>query len=212
MKRQLTLMLLGLVMSAFAGTALGHVPYIEEEDFSWENPFVVKKSIQQSIAVYSYLDNDNLDLNGDIDVVEFEIKVPQKFYAEVIVPVCPEYETFAPWFALVGPGLPEPEEELPFNLPEGYGAIVMADFIDDVEREFFFEFFGNKSYYQGPVLSTRLDKAGVYYVVYWHAFGESGDYVAVLGDRELWFLSDVIRAMIVTPMIRRDEELHTVCY
>ena len=40
---------------------------------------------------------------------------------------------------------------------------------------------------------------------------EGGDYVAVLGAEEIWRVRDVIRALIITPLIRQDRELHTDC-
>ena len=74
-------------------------------------------------------------------------------------------------------------------------------------RKQFYEPFGNKSYYQGPEVSTFL-QPGEYTLVYWDPEGCKGDYVAVVGKREIWSANDILRASIVTPMIRRGEELH----
>jgi hypothetical protein len=38
-----------------------------------------------------------------------------------------------------------------------------------------------------------------------------GDYVAVIGYKEIWYPSDILRALILTPYIRADKELHVEC-
>lgn len=202
---------LSVFVLLFTGPAMAHVPFLELDDFTWDDPFVVRNTIEQSIAVYSWLEGDNTGEKGDIDVYQFEISEPVDFYGEVIVPVCACYADFAPWFALVGPDLPDPGIALPFDLPDNYGAIVVEDTSAGGDREMFYEFFGNKSYYQGPVLEMPLYTEGVYYVVYWHPTGDAGDYVAVLGDQEIWRLREIIQALIVTPLIRMDKELHAPC-
>lgn len=38
-----------------------------------------------------------------------------------------------------------------------------------------------------------------------------GDYVGVLGWKEIWTPRDIARALFYTPRIRQDKELHTDC-
>jgi len=90
--------------------AFAHVPYFESKDFSEEQPFEVPYTIEQSIAIYAGLENDGLNPSVDIDVYRFEVTEPVNVYIEVLVPMCQTYADFVPWFALVGPGLPEPDE------------------------------------------------------------------------------------------------------
>ncbi len=192
-------------------TALAHVPYFEHFDFSEERPFKVWKSIQQSIAVYSWIEVDGESPADDIDVYAFRVTHPVNVYVESLVPVCAEYENFFPWFAVVGPGLPDPGIELPFEIPPGYGALVVDNPITGEQREMFYEPFGNKWYYEGPMFYEELAEPGIYYVYYWDPYEVGGDYVAVLGDQEIWEFWDIIRALIYTPKIRRGKELHTDC-
>jgi len=192
-----------------AATAFGHVPYFETTDFTWEEPFRVRGSIAQSIAVYSWLEVAN-GATEDIDVYQFTIRRPTSVFVEALVPVCPAYAEFRPSFAIVGPGLDVPEQALPFDLPDGYGAIVVPNYSDQ-QRPTFYEPFGNKSYYDGPDFEQVLSTPGTYYVVVWDPAGIGGDYVAVLGDKEIWWPWDIIRALIQTPKIRRGLELHTDC-
>jgi len=211
MKRRTTSCLVGA--AAFcsllvAGSVRAHVPYLELLDNSEHRPFEVPLSIEQSIAVYAWSKDTGPSPGTDVDVYSFSIDQPTNVYLEVLVPECVEYETFRPWFALVGPGLPTAPPDLPFTVPLGMGAIVMED---TGPRETFFEPFGNKSYFSGPIFSQTVSTPGQYYVYYWDPGQQGGDYVAVLGDQEIWRVRDIIRALVVTRLIRQGKELHGAC-
>ncbi len=51
-----------------SGTAFGHVPYIEHYDFTEKKPQRICHTLEKSIAVYSYFDDEN-----DLDVVTFKL-------------------------------------------------------------------------------------------------------------------------------------------
>ena len=125
-----------------ASIAAAHVPYIERSDYSEDKPFYVWKMIEKSKAFYAWLENDVDTPSEDIDVYKFKINnKPKNVYIEIIVPVIENYyENFVPWFALVGPNLPSPNQELPFEIPEGYGAIIKENVEQGVERETFYEY------------------------------------------------------------------------
>ncbi|MBN1860423.1 MAG: hypothetical protein JW840_03060 [Candidatus Thermoplasmatota archaeon] len=199
-----------LVFLFLLPSALAHVPYLERRDSTIKKPFQVRKSITQSIAVYSWLQTDWVTPSTDIDVYSFTItNKPLRVFLEVIVPVCGGfYANFTPWFALVGPGLPPPNQTLPFEIPHGYGVIVKQDAPPGSPREEFYEPFGGKSYYRGPGFDETLYLWGTYYVFYWDPYQKGGDYVAVLGYKEQFPPLDFIRALINTPLIRRGYELH----
>lgn len=208
-RQQMKLIVIGASTLLTAGTTLAHVPYLETTDFTWEKPFRVRGSIAQSIAVYAWLEVAN-GATEDIDVYQFTLRRSTQVFVETLVPVCPAYAEFRPSFAIVGPGLDVPAELLPFELAAGYGAIVVPNY-SDPQRPTFYEPFGNKSYYDGPEFEQVLSTPGTYYVVVWDPAGIGGDYVAVLGDKEIWWPWDIIRALIQTPKIRRGLELHTDC-
>lgn len=156
--------LIAVLLVAFS--AYAHVPYMEETDFSWANPFVIAPAadggppnIMRSKAIFAYMDNN------DIDVYTFTL-IPSDFmkpildangqpqfdengnmimqYSPVLVtasalpPACMQYKHFYPKTALLGIGLPAVPEGLPFDVPAGYGAIV-ADHPKEDMRETFFE-------------------------------------------------------------------------
>jgi len=213
MKRN-TWLALWIVASVLLGTGIAnaHVPYFEHNDWSEQNPFIVQNGVEQSIAVYSWLEFGSW-VRGtiDVDVYMFEIAEPTQLYIGSIVPACVGYEEFLPWFAIVGPGLPDPGMMVPFDIPEDYGAIIVENFAPGEERDKFYEPFGGKWYYDGPVYDDWVDEPGVYYIYYWDPYGIGGDYSAIIGDKEIWGLVEIIRALIYTPLIRQDQELHLEC-
>jgi hypothetical protein len=134
---------------------------------------------------------------------------PLKIHLEVIVPVYNGYyANFSPWFALVSHGLPPYNQTLPFNLLQGYGAIIKDDTPPGLLRKKFYEPFGGKGYYQGPKFDGVMNRSGTYYVYYWDHYRTGGDYVTVLGYKEIFLPMDIIRALINTLLIRRNQELH----
>ena len=208
---KINLLLLPLVIfSLFSISAIAHVPFLEFRDYSEERPYVVRRFPEQSKAIYAWLENDGETVPDDIDVYKFKIKRrPIQVYIELIVPVYEDYyDEFVPWFALVGPGLPAPNISLPFDIPCDYGAIVKENVEPGEERETFYEPFGGKSYYKGPIYEEEISASGTYYVYVWDPHQMGGDYVLVLGKGELFLFADILRGLIYTPMIRNDMELH----
>ena len=187
-----------------------HVPYIEFKDYSDDKPLYVWKMIEYSKAFYAWLKNDGINPCEDIDVLKFKIRnQPKRVYIEIIVPAVDNYyEEFAPWFALVGPDLPEPNQSLPFEIPSGYGVIVTENVKPGEGRETFYEPFGGKWYYKGPIFEEKISETGTYYIYCWDPYEKGGDYVLVLGKGEFFGPIDIIRSMINTIIIRRDGELH----
>ena len=198
-----------VALLATPAAAIAHVPYLERVDLTENKPFI-DADIAQSIAVYAWLDPQSTA--GDLDIYSFIVTDPVDVYLNVIVPVCDGYESLAPWFALVGPGLPDATELVPFEIPPGQGAIVVPNNIEPgVLRPKFYEPFGGKWYWDGPEITYPISEPGSYRVYYWDPNQEAGDYAAVLGDKEIWRLPDILRALAVTPLIRQDKELHIEC-
>ncbi|MBM3240532.1 hypothetical protein FJZ31_29970 [Candidatus Poribacteria bacterium] len=185
---------------------LAHVPYIEHQDYSEDKPFTVEDSIENSKAMYAWFETGE-----DIDVYTFEVLAPVRVYANALVPVCPGYEELLPWLAVVGPGLPPPPQEVPFTIPPGYGAIIVENLAPGEPRETFYEPFGGKFYYDGPAFDQEVSQTATWYIYYWEPYKLGGDYVAVLGFREVFTFRDILRGLIITPMIRLDKELHVEC-
>lgn len=183
-----------------------HEPYIEKNDYSVEAPFVISDSIENSKAIYAWLDNGT-----DIDVYTFEVKKPVRLYAKIIVQACEELRDHLPWLALAGPGLPMPEDPLPIDLPEGYGAYVIKNISPGEKRETFYEVFSGKSYYDAPSFDQDVTAVGSWFAYCWDPQQRGGDYVAIFGFKEHFSLLRIGASFINTLLIRRDKELHVQC-
>ena len=84
MKRlSILLFTMGCSILCLVPTVLAHVPYLEHRDSSTQQPFQVRRSITQSIAVYSWLTTDGVNPSTDIDVYSFSIKQPLRVYLEL---------------------------------------------------------------------------------------------------------------------------------
>ena len=166
MKRNGMKIALFLSVAAFlspSGHGLAHVPYLEYVDYSFERPMELEDPITKSRAFYSWFESGD-----DVDVYAFEVTGPTRVFAQALVPVCSGYEDVLPWFAVVGPGLPPPDVELPFELPPGYGAWVVQNTELWTPRETFYEPFGGKWYFDGPTLDREVSEPGTWYVTYWN--------------------------------------------
>ncbi len=209
--RKMIIMVFGVfVIICLAGLTSAHVPYIERTDYSEQHPFYVWKMIEKSKAFYAWLENTDNNVGDDIDVYKITVgNRPVNIYVELIVPVANGfYEDFVPWYALVGPGLPELNQSLPFDVPEGYGGLVTENVLPGMPRETFFEPFGGKSYFKGPILDVNISQSGTYYIYCWDPYEMGGDYVLVIGKGEFFGPIDIIRGLINTVIIRQDKELH----
>jgi hypothetical protein len=118
---------IALALSLPAGAALAHVPYLEQDDYSDAAPFVVE-DVTNSKSIHAALDEA-----VDYDVFSITIDEPTRIYTTTNIPYCPQYESFAVTYALVGPGLPAPAEALPIELPAGYGAVIVRDSFDSTD-------------------------------------------------------------------------------
>ena len=204
------------IVVALVARCDAHVPFIEWNDFTEDNPFVMDDP-EKSTAIYGYLDGKN-----DVDVFEIQVtEVPTTIYAEVIVPVCGDnYEDFDPSLAVIGPGIKtssnnnkESQCDVPISVPGGSGVACQISEGNGSSREIEYECFANKSYYQGLTFEMEVTETGTYKVAVWDPVSNAkGDYTLVIGPEEIWGPSEILQALVITPLIRwGDVELHTDC-
>lgn len=182
-----------------------HVPYFEQQDLSADAPFLIE-DIEQSKAIYAYLDSAE-----DVDVLLLIVREPVRIYAKTIIPYCREYRDFRPSFALTGPGLPEPGDGFPPAREPGHGRILRHDEPDGATRPSMYEFFSNQFYFEGPILDINVTEPGNYWLWFWDDSDAVGDYVAIVGKREVFSVEDIRRSFWNTPDIRRRGYLHVDC-
>jgi hypothetical protein len=188
-----------------AASVHAHVPYFESTDLTHDAPFVIS-DVEQSKAVYAYLETED-----DQDHYLLLVREPSRLYVKIIIPYCQSYQDFRPSFAVTGPGLPVPDTHLPFEVPEGHGAIVMHEAPSGAKRPSMYEFFSDQFYYEGPIIDIDVEDTGDYRLVYWQPDGEIGDYVAIVGRREDFSPADWERSSMNTREIRKRTYIHGSC-
>jgi len=210
--------------------------YVGGEDYSFEYPYVLGASersspycdITQSRCSFAYLHEN------DVDVYKFEIAEgqtgfpifgsgPTRQYIALAAypPACCAYKDFYPIIGLLGPGLPEIEEELPFEIPEDCKDCGMIRThpikVECGERPIFtittprYSWFfavdletDNIWWEPDPTSPDGGVKPGTYYAVVWEENGIAGEYSGVIGfdeyDDALNRLQVVINAPLVDDM------------
>jgi hypothetical protein len=175
--KQIRVLLLAAVLAAIgAARVWAHRPYFEEHDIGPDDPWQIEDPTI-STAIYATLESAQ-----DVDYYTFEGKAGQTILLALTIPQVEGQDLFAPTMALMGPGLPESDLPEQVVRAEG-GAQVFAP--DPGPAPTFFEPFSRTSYWDRQEERVPLPADGRYTVAVWHAEGEAGRYVFVVGDREL---------------------------
>jgi hypothetical protein len=165
------------ILALTVAPALAHQPFFEEGDITAAQPWPVKDATV-STAMYA-----TLDTATDVDYFAFDGRKGQTILLEMTIPQIEGQELFAPEMALLGPGLP------PASLPSGVaaparsGARLLPALTGPAEA--YNEPFSRTSYWERQSERVSLPADGRYVVAVWHAAGEVGRYVFVIGDREV---------------------------
>ncbi len=178
---------LGVAVAMVAApVAEAHRPYFEEEDIQAEDPWLIDDS-SISTALYAAL-NSRLD----VDYYAFEGKAGEVILLALTIPQIEGQEAFAPYLALIGPGLPDLEAltESPLGqsllerttLPERMGGLLIEP--PPGAAPTFYEPFSRTSYWERQEERVSLPLDGQYLVVVWHPEGEVGRYTFVIGEKE----------------------------
>jgi hypothetical protein len=183
-----------------------HVPYLEERDYTADGPLAIE-NVTNSKAL-----NARLEPAGDVDFFSIRLDAPTRLVISSNVPFCPQYRDFSVAFALIGPGLPAPEVKLPVPLPDGMGALVVRDVVDDPEkRAVYFEPISGRLTWPGPDLVRDGVPPGDYRVIFWNEHGRSGDYIGVIGETDIFGPADREQSRRIAPRLEHGKNLMVLC-
>ncbi len=196
-----------LVSLFVCAPAIGHVPYLEQDDYTSERPFVVE-DVENSKSLHA-----DIAAPDDYDVFSITIDEPKRIYTTTNIPHCQQYETYSVTYALVGPGLPSIDADaLPVALPEGHGGVIVRNPITSVEdRPVFFEPFGGRLMWEGPEYLIDEAAPGEYQMIVWNEDGIVGDYIAVIGQLEIFGPEEIAQVKRVAPLLKNGQNLHVDC-
>lgn len=162
----------------FSGVVCAHRPIfvVDSDPVKLANPDI-------SWAIYSDLEG------GEVDYYQFQVSEQGlDFFTQLLVPTRKEYEDFRPTVALIGPGLPSaPNQELPFTIPQGSGAIVLPW----QQKQVFFEPFTQTRYYMAEEMRRNLSP-GTWRLAVYHPQNQGGKYTLTVGEREEWSWKDIL--------------------
>lgn len=174
------------------GFALAHQPTLEQPGNSFDKALVLP-DVQVSYAIYT-----GLSKTSPVHWYKFKAKKGENLYAQITIPQIKGLEGFAPYLALVGPGLASPKD-LPLKLPEGWGAVVVAP----TPARGFYEPFGRHNYWTRQSVELPAPQEGEYAFVVWQPEGKMGKYVFAPGRQERFDLPAIGRTFNVMPSVNK---------
>lgn len=192
------------VLRGVSPAASAHVPFLEESDYTAAKPYVVH-DVENSKSIHAQIGEP-----GDVDVYRIDLDKPARIFTKTDVPWCPQYEKFGVTYAIAGPGLPPPAIPLPVALPEGYGAVVVRD-ISDQPRETWIEPFSGRQIWFGADYALDDAPAGTYEMIVWNERGQIGDYIAVIGEAEIFNAPEIRQVAATSPKLRDGANLMVKC-
>ncbi len=161
------MLILGLV-----SVALAHKPTFGDTFNSAESSYVVDDP-NISIVVYQTITCEAPEL-----WLEFDADDDFELYVQLGVPVIPGLAEYHPTVAVIAEGLPM-VDNLPFDIPDGMGAVVYES--EASPSEFFEPFTQTESWVW---VEERLQVSGAGYIVGWHPEGFSGKMWLATGEVE----------------------------
>ncbi len=127
-----------------------------------------------------------------------------ELWVQIGVPVIDRLEGYRPAVAVLGPGLPE--VDLPFDIPNGLGGVIIStEGVDD--PEVFHEHFTNTRSWILAEQTVQLADAGRYDLVAYVPSGEPGKLWVSVGTREVFGVGDVFLAREWTVKAREFHEV-----
>ena len=176
MERSLRSLLFLIVFIGFLTPAMGHQPFFEDKEFTFDNPGHIRDP-NVSTAMYATLETPT-----NVDYYDFNGSKGESIFLSITIPQIVGQENFAPTMALIGPGLHD--VDLPKNVKKSQysGALILQS---PANATPFFEPFSRTSYWTRQEQNVTLPANGRYLVAVWDDKGQIGRYVFVIGYKEV---------------------------
>ena len=161
-----------------ASVAYAHKPFFSEGGYGSPDSAWPIDNLDTSIVMYHPVQCDEQQL-----WLTFDGDVGAELFFQLGVPVIDELRNYRPSIAILAPGLPSPDQTLPFALPDGLGALVFHA-ADTAQPQSFFEpFTQTESWIWVEQIETLRD-AGQGYLVAWVPDGIIGKLWVAVGTVE----------------------------
>lgn len=162
--------------------AYAHIP-VFSKNVTIQNAVTIKDS-QASYAVYG-----NLKEEGQVDYIRFYAKKGDPVYIELAVPMLKDEENFMPSFALIGKGMPESNNVMPFTVPDDCG---FAIFNSGKKYGTYFEPYTQTIYIVRQEIRMKSPSTGEFYIAAYSPQGKEGKYLIAIGEKDKFNFMDVL--------------------
>ncbi|MGC9530549.1 MAG: hypothetical protein ACP5G2_08105 [Candidatus Bipolaricaulaceae bacterium] len=171
--------------------ALGHVPLPGGEYVNANSAlFITDPGLSQ--VIYYQLTSERPQL-------WLAVEGPGEVWVRLGVPAIPDLSDFRPRLALVGPGLPMPQEGLPLAVPGSMGIELLTTDSGTARQVFHEHFTDTRSWIQGD-WEIELRRKGTYYLVAYAPDGRYEKLWVAIGRREAFTWEEVLSL----PQVMRD--------
>lgn len=165
-------------------TASAHKPSYSDGQFSQKENAWFIQDIDISIVLYHQVTCEAPEI-----WMSFETEDPGEIFFQLGVPVIERLSDYRPSIALLAPGLPKPDEALPFDVPSHLGAHIFHTEDLDQPQDFFEPFTQTSSWILFEE-TVDLPEAGRGYLVAFHPLRETGKLWVAVGETEQFGAED----------------------
>ena len=162
----------------YGALAHGHKPSFSNGQYKSVDSAWSIQNMATSIVLYH-----DVTCESDQLWMEFDSVGDEELFVQLGVPVIDRLAGYRPSVAIIADGLPQPDETLPFDLPEGMGGLVYHSDPMDTPDDFYEPFSQTESWI---LLETTqvIEQAGVGYVVAWVPGNTTGKLWVAVGTVE----------------------------
>ena len=184
MKLKRVVVIVGIFLLVFTSSVYAHKPIFTDGENTSINKAIKIDNPEISWAVYGELTDDS-----NVHYYKIDGEKGMDLYVQMTVPKIKNNENFTPSIAILGKEFEKPEIEVPFEIPQGYGAKI----IEPVEvKEEFFEPFTQTRYLMRQEETIKLENDAPYYIVVYDKDKEEGKYTLTVGRKEEFKIKDIL--------------------
>ena len=163
------------IATLLAGSVLAHYPHMSTDEYSTPEDAFRIVDVNKSIVVYDHVTCEAAQL-----WMRFRLEQPGDLFVQLGVPVLDRLEGYRPSLAILAPGLPE--IDVPFDVPDGLGGLVLDSLDVTSPADFYEPFTDTESWVVTEV--TQALPAGDGYVVAFDPEHQTGKLWAAVGTLE----------------------------
>ena len=130
------------------------------------------------------------ELNGGVLYYKFDAKKGDRLYTSIVIPKLNELENFTPSLAFIAPSfsvklleelqLIDSHQNFPFDIPDGYDAIVF-DYDGVLPSSEFYETFGQITYWERQEINLIIPVDSIYYLAVFDSTNQNGKLALAVG-------------------------------